>query len=101
MKYSINQFQLLPCNRRCRSEEHTSELQSQSNLVCRLLLEKKKKQASFFLLLNAATSPSSPCPLSLLQCYSPLSAQRGRIISVVCTLAPCAYTPLFIVSVVV
>src|SRR2546427_9552553 len=28
---------------RPRSEEHTSELQSQSNLVCRLLLEKKKK----------------------------------------------------------
>src|SRR2546427_2497088 len=31
-------------SRRCRSEEHTSELQSQSNLVCRLLLEKKKKE---------------------------------------------------------
>src|SRR2546427_3597019 len=30
------------CNR-YRSEEHTSELQSQSNLVCRLLLEKKKQ----------------------------------------------------------
>src|SRR2546427_8000099 len=29
-----------------RSEEHTSELQSQSNLVCRLLLEKKKKDTS-------------------------------------------------------
>src|SRR2546430_7209266 len=29
---------------RVRSEEHTSELQSQSNLVCRLLLEKKKKK---------------------------------------------------------
>src|SRR5256886_6725693 len=29
-----------------RSEEHTSELQSQSNLVCRLLLEKKKHEAS-------------------------------------------------------
>src|SRR2546430_11039849 len=29
-----------------RSEEHTSELQSQSNLVCRLLLEKKKKYKS-------------------------------------------------------
>src|SRR2546427_6781110 len=29
-----------------RSEEHTSELQSQSNLVCRLLLEKKKKNQS-------------------------------------------------------
>src|SRR5438270_7916638 len=31
-------------NRARRSEEHTSELQSQSNLVCRLLLEKKKKK---------------------------------------------------------
>src|SRR5256886_10149875 len=30
-----------------RSEEHTSELQSQSNLVCRLLLEKKKKRPRF------------------------------------------------------
>src|SRR2546427_7921109 len=30
--------------RGARSEEHTSELQSQSNLVCRLLLEKKKKR---------------------------------------------------------
>src|SRR5688572_32549971 len=34
---------LLPGMNR-RSEEHTSELQSQSNLVCRLLLEKKKKK---------------------------------------------------------
>src|SRR2546430_9776511 len=34
-----------PDPRRARSEEHTSELQSQSNLVCRLLLEKKKKLA--------------------------------------------------------
>src|SRR5205085_7505239 len=32
------------CPRATRSEEHTSELQSQSNLVCRLLLEKKKRQ---------------------------------------------------------
>src|SRR2546427_6079459 len=31
-------------NVQSRSEEHTSELQSQSNLVCRLLLEKKKKK---------------------------------------------------------
>src|SRR2546430_10712035 len=30
-----------------RSEEHTSELQSQSNLVCRLLLEKKKQSTSY------------------------------------------------------
>src|SRR2546427_9378070 len=33
----------LHCQAIARSEEHTSELQSQSNLVCRLLLEKKKK----------------------------------------------------------
>src|SRR2546427_1250017 len=36
-------FPALPEERQ-RSEEHTSELQSQSNLVCRLLLEKKKKK---------------------------------------------------------
>src|SRR2546430_6366913 len=34
---------------RARSEEHTSELQSQSNLVCRLLLEKKKKNKHYTL----------------------------------------------------
>src|SRR6266478_7455837 len=37
---------------RRRSEEHTSELQSQSNLVCRLLLEKKKKKQYIFFLLK-------------------------------------------------
>src|SRR2546430_8335794 len=37
-----------PCG--VRSEEHTSELQSQSNLVCRLLLEKKKKKYTLFIL---------------------------------------------------
>src|SRR2546430_9145987 len=47
-RYRKNGFPCLliaPSRRRCpldRSEEHTSELQSQSNLVCRLLLEKKK-----------------------------------------------------------
>src|SRR2546430_16185868 len=40
LKNSIEQ----PLNQLYRSEEHTSELQSQSNLVCRLLLEKKKKK---------------------------------------------------------
>src|SRR5207302_11308625 len=33
-----------PAHRDVRSEEHTSELQSRENLVCRLLLEKKKKK---------------------------------------------------------
>src|SRR2546430_4345348 len=36
-----------------RSEEHTSELQSQSNLVCRLLLEKKKKAHCWSVVLTA------------------------------------------------
>src|SRR5436309_8297500 len=35
-----------PAERMRRSEEHTSELQSRENLVCRLLLEKKKKKYS-------------------------------------------------------
>src|SRR5256885_14127531 len=35
------------CGRQVRSEEHTSELQSPCNLVCRLLLEKKKKSVSY------------------------------------------------------
>src|SRR2546427_9194317 len=35
-----------------RSEEHTSELQSQSNLVCRLLLEKKKKRKKSYTMLD-------------------------------------------------
>src|SRR2546430_9056814 len=37
-----------------RSEEHTSELQSQSNLVCRLLLEKKKKETTQFFTITSA-----------------------------------------------
>src|SRR2546427_7728099 len=40
-----------------RSEEHTSELQSQSNLVCRLLLEKKKNKAVYQLTTTAQIYP--------------------------------------------
>src|SRR5216683_5438703 len=39
---------LTPARRSGRSEEHTSELQSRSDLVCRLLLEKKKKKKSIY-----------------------------------------------------
>src|SRR2546430_11335427 len=46
--------------KRVRSEEHTSELQSQSNLVCRLLLEKKKQFAS------SIDETRSSCALSTL-----------------------------------
>src|SRR2546430_10076363 len=41
-----------------RSEEHTSELQSQSNLVCRLLLEKKKKTSQSIRLTHVAIHSS-------------------------------------------
>src|SRR2546427_9294202 len=44
----------LPVLRLHRSEEHTSELQSQSNLVCRLLLEKKKKKMK-----NTSATPAT------------------------------------------
>src|SRR2546430_12844874 len=45
-----------------RSEEHTSELQSQSNLVCRLLLEKKKKSYS------ASDTTTQPYHMDLSRC---------------------------------
>src|SRR5256886_6359628 len=52
-----------------RSEEHTSELQSQSNLVCRLLLEKKKENRKTSPPRRATSDPRrshrAPCPRSL------------------------------------
>src|SRR2546430_1307038 len=57
-------------NRSARSEEHTSELQSQSNLVCRLLLEKKKNikhhaTLSFFFFFFNDTATTEIYTLSL------------------------------------
>src|SRR2546430_12054075 len=48
--------------RRNRSEEHTSELQSQSNLECRLLLEKKKDQGPLQYLLLSVIDPCVNVP---------------------------------------
>src|SRR5688572_30083633 len=50
-------------NRVLRSEEHTSELQSQSNLVCRLLLEKKKRRRP------KRQPPWEPWPLTVPTAY--------------------------------
>src|SRR2546430_13695902 len=50
-----------------RSEEHTSELQSQSNLVCRLLLEKKKQNIHAILI---STHPHSHRPRARHDCPS-------------------------------
>src|SRR2546427_5019399 len=51
-----------------RSEEHTSELQSQSNLVCRLLLEKKKNR-----LRDVQQSDITPSP----RCHIPVRLNGG------------------------
>src|SRR5256886_7423736 len=56
---------------RSRSEEHTSELQSQSNLVCRLLLEKKKKRGYVVSIVVLSTFYNSSCVLRY-DAYSPL-----------------------------
>src|SRR5690242_21537536 len=51
-------------SRRARSEEHTSELQSHVNLVCRLLLEKKKRPPSLAIR-HSRASVSPFCPTLL------------------------------------
>src|SRR2546430_13490398 len=53
-----------------RSEEHTSELQSQSNLVCRLLLEKKK---------NTTQCPSTPLPSDYRRYAAIRAARRFQV----------------------
>src|SRR5256885_7068810 len=55
---------------RLRSEEHTSELQSPCNLVCRLLLEKKKS--------SYATFPVQSCELSSMTSISTLTGNYIR-----------------------
>src|SRR2546430_11962428 len=73
-------------NRR-RSEEHTSELQSQSNLVCRLLLEKKKTKRSNSLNVITHHYPLPNTRSSPLQCTSEQS-QSPRLLCY--TSAACA-----------
>src|SRR2546430_12811584 len=55
-----------------RSEEHTSELQSQSNLVCRLLLEKKKRTRKRDVVLRPQTSSWRQCARASLLAWSHL-----------------------------
>src|SRR5215204_7452213 len=49
-----------PCRPGPRSEEHTSELQSHSDLVCRLLLEKKKKKSDRAIAADKETHTATP-----------------------------------------
>src|SRR5260221_5107686 len=55
--------------RRLRSEEHTSELQSHSDLVCRLLLEKKKKPFSPGRQSRSAAPSPTPTSIGLRQAH--------------------------------
>src|SRR2546430_8192932 len=71
-------------HRSLRSEEHTSELQSQSNLVCRLLLEKKKQTTR---LLTAPLTPPQlaagpPSPLLRLSVRTHSSQAGWRVFAV-------------------
>src|SRR3712207_8685054 len=59
----------------CRSEEHTSELQSRQYLVCRLLLEKKKKDNPFYPLQNRVITTSFQVSIHMGTTEHPI--QRG------------------------
>src|SRR2546430_13591810 len=56
---AVGRTVVAPLGRHRRSEEHTSELQSQSNLVCRLLLEKKNNNHPLALISFTSSSSSS------------------------------------------
>src|SRR2546430_9920011 len=62
-----------------RSEEHTSELQSQSNIVCRLLLEKKNRQSRCSPHLLAHSSTPTITPDSLRLVARPIDAGRSHL----------------------
>src|SRR2546430_13317796 len=62
MRFFTKSSQFWPATAGKRSEEHTSELQSQSNLVCRLLPEKKKKSnLSTIRILSREQDASASC----------------------------------------
>src|SRR2546427_8194499 len=75
-----------------RSEEHTSELQSQSNLVCRLLLEKKKKKLDDERSTKAVRPRASTCKTALNLCSKTLisltAARRQDYAADACTKHP-------------
>src|SRR5215218_228234 len=68
--------------RRCevhpRSEEHTSELQSHSDIVCRLLLEKKKTTSSCFCAWREAAAACAAAEWPVTDAFLALPAPRGR-----------------------
>src|SRR2546430_8901124 len=69
-----------------RSEEHTSELQSQSNLVCRLLLEKKKTKHDRTPAQTTTHDQSTTCITLLSCCYYSSSILAISLRSLICSL---------------
>src|SRR2546427_4787708 len=66
-----------------RSEEHTSELQSQSNLVCRLLLEKKKETRTEHVLPDGQDRVLARLVLALLRANAREQGRQSRVFTVV------------------
>src|SRR5258708_25764674 len=62
---NVSSDHTLPTPAMCRSEEHTSELQSPDHLVCRLLLEKKKSTSTHLAVFHLS---SAPCPVDVTYC---------------------------------
>src|SRR3954449_10133360 len=76
--------------RRVRSEEHTSELQSHSHLVCRLLLEKKKRQH------NCRLAPGTPASANMgAACGAESYCSHSPTYIATASLLPSLTTPFF------
>src|SRR2546430_3135197 len=88
-----------PSQPRCRrSEEHTSELQSQSNLVCRLLLEKKNAYGDGSVIekvqriVTVLQQPVSGIYTSVVvRAGAPMNAQRYRVAALKAMIAACMH----------
>src|SRR2546430_4712381 len=77
-----------------RSEEHTSELQSQSNLVCRLLLEKKKHCHRVLRWATTSVSAAVPSPVDR-RVVAPLPREHLALHpAALARHYPCTHTPL-------
>src|SRR5260370_16283538 len=83
MSHSRRAFTPTSPAKNMRSEEHTSELQSHLNLVCRLLLEKKKKIEKYSMVFPSSTSGDSACPDTIVHNLFAQSSHRRTAPNVV------------------
>src|SRR2546430_4544775 len=99
LKFSTVLNSMLNSPKFCRSEEHTSELQSQSNLVCRLLLEKKKNKYHYlvirslpFLTLSCSSISALFYRMVELTFFTDVHTSYAAITFLECTYPVCIYT---------